>query len=43
MKTVIKNGLVLLYDESGWRYEKKDILINGNRIEGIEMEIQGGN
>ena len=33
MKTLIKNGLALLWDESGWRYEKKDILINGNRIE----------
>ena len=28
MKTLIKNGLVLLYDNSGWRYEKKDILID---------------
>ncbi|MBR4539446.1 MAG: amidohydrolase [Clostridia bacterium] len=35
MKTLIKNGFVLFYDENGWRYEKKDILINGNRIERI--------
>ena len=33
MKTLIKNGFVLFYDENGWRYEKKDILIDGNRIE----------
>ena len=38
MKTLIKNGFVLLYDENGWRYEKKDILINGNRIEPAEIE-----
>ena len=35
MKTVIRNGLVLLYDESGWRCAKKDIVIRGNRIEEI--------
>ena len=35
MKTWIKNGLVLRYDEQGWRYEKIDLLINGNRIERI--------
>ena len=33
MKTLIRNGLVLMYDESGWRCEKKDIVISGNRIE----------
>ena len=32
MKTLIKGGLVLLQDESGWRYEKQDILIEENRI-----------
>ena len=35
MKTLIKNGLVLLRDGSGWKTEQKDILINGNRIERI--------
>ena len=40
MKTLIKNGLVLLYDESGWRCEKKDILINGNRMEKIGPDLQ---
>lgn len=35
MKTLIKDGLVLLYDKSGWRYEKQNILISGNRIEKI--------
>ncbi len=35
MKIKIRNGLVLLYDGSGWHYEKKDILINGNRIERV--------
>ena len=32
MKTLIKNGLVLLYGASGWRIEKTDLLIDGNRI-----------
>ncbi|MBQ6399107.1 MAG: amidohydrolase [Clostridia bacterium] len=32
MKTLIKNGLVLLLNEEGWRAEKKDLLIEGNRI-----------
>ena len=35
MKTLIKNGLVLLYDESGWRIEKKDIVIRDNKIESV--------
>ena len=35
MKTLIGNGLVLLYDANGWRLEKKDLLISGNRIEKI--------
>ena len=35
MKKLIKNGLVLLWDESGWKCEKNDVLINGNRIERI--------
>ena len=32
MSTLIKNGLVLLYDGSGWKTEKKDVRIDGNRI-----------
>jgi 5-methylthioadenosine/S-adenosylhomocysteine deaminase len=35
MRTVIKNGQVLLGDESGWKIEKKDIVIRDNRIEGL--------
>lgn len=35
MKILIQNGLVLLYDENGWRTEKQDVLIDGNRIERI--------
>ena len=35
MRTLIRNGLVLLYDASGWRYEKKDIVIRDNRIEAV--------
>ena len=33
MRTVIKNGLVLLSYKSGWKIEKKDIVIRDNRIE----------
>lgn len=32
MKILIKNGLVLLRDGAGWKTEKQDILIEGNRI-----------
>lgn len=39
MKILIKNGLALFYDESGWRYEKKDILLDGNKIERIAPSI----
>ncbi len=39
MKTLLKNGLVLLYDETGWRYEKKDLLIDGNKISRIALSI----
>ena len=35
MKTLIRNGLVLLYGASGWRIEKKDIVIRDNRIEAV--------
>ena len=39
MKTLLKNGLVLLYDESGFRYEKKDVIIDGNRIESVAEDL----
>ncbi|MBQ6248168.1 MAG: amidohydrolase, partial [Kiritimatiellae bacterium] len=39
MKTLIQNGLVLLWDEGGWRYEKLDILLDGNRIARVEASI----
>ena len=32
MSTLIRNGLVLLVDGAGWKTEKKDIRIDGNRI-----------
>lgn len=35
MKTLIKDGLVLLKDGDGYKIEKNDILINGNTIEAI--------
>ena len=35
MKTLIQGGLVLLPEETGWKYEKQDILIRDNRIECI--------
>ena len=34
-RLLIKNGLVLLWEDSGWKIEKKDILISGSRIESI--------
>lgn len=33
MKTLIRNGLVLMHDPSGWHCERQDVLISGNRIE----------
>ncbi|MBE6910244.1 MAG: amidohydrolase [Ruminococcaceae bacterium] len=39
MKTLIKNGLALLWDEAGWRYEKADVLIDGNRIARVAPSI----
>ena len=35
MKVLIKNGLVLMNEGAGWKTEKKDIVIRGNRIEAI--------
>lgn len=35
MRKLIKNGLVLLYDESGWKIEKKDVVIRDNKIEAV--------
>lgn len=39
MKTLIQNGLALLCDESGWRIERADILIEGNAIAAIAPHI----
>ena len=39
MKTLIQNGLVLLREGTGWKTEKKDVLINGNRIESIGTSL----
>ena len=43
MKTLIRNGLLLLHGESGWRTEKQDLLINGSRIEvlGTGLSAEG--
>ena len=35
LRTLISNGLLLLDDEAGWKLEKKDVIINDNRIEQI--------
>ena len=35
MKTLIKNGLVLLWDGAGWSIEQKNILIDGSRIASV--------
>ena len=35
MKTLIKNGLALLWDEAGWKIEQKNILIDGSRIASV--------
>ena len=35
MKTLIKNGLVLLWDRAGWRIEEKNILIDGSWIASV--------
>ena len=41
MKKLIKNGLVLLYDESGWRCERADVLVDGSRIGRIAPSLDG--
>ncbi len=41
MKTLIKNGLVLLRDGAGWQAEKKDVMLRDNRIESIASVIPG--
>ena len=38
MSTLIKDGLVLLKDGRGYKIEKKDILIDGNRIAAVMSE-----
>ena len=35
MKTLIKNGLALLWDGAGWKIEQKNILIDGSRIASV--------
>ena len=35
MKTLIRNGLVLLWDGAGWNIEQKNILIDGSRIASV--------
>ena len=44
MKTLIQNGLVLIKDGAGWKTEKADILIDGNRIAavGTGLDAVGG-
>ena len=39
MKTLIQNGLALLYGESGWSIEKKDIVLRDNRIESVSSSL----
>ena len=41
MKLLIKNGLALMEDGDGFRTEKKDILIDGNRIAKIGTAPDG--
>lgn len=41
MKTLIRNGRALLWDEGGWRVEPADILIDGNRIGRVAPNIDG--
>ena len=41
MKTLIKNGLVLLQDGAGWQAEEKDVLLRDSRIESIASVISG--
>ena len=38
MKTLIKNGLVLLWDGAGWKIEEKNILIDGNCIASVTAD-----
>ena len=38
MRTLIKNGLVLLSEGSGWKIEKKNIVIRDNKIEDISAD-----
>ena len=39
MSTLIRNGLVLLADGAGWKTEKKDIRIEGNRIARVGEDL----
>ena len=42
MKTLIQNGLVLIKDGAGWKTEKADILIDGNRIAAVGTGLDAG-
>ena len=42
MKTLIKNGLVLLWDGAGRNIEQKNILINGSRIASVTAGASDG-
>ena len=39
MTTLIRNGLVLLRDGTGWKAERKDLLLRDNRIERIGNDL----
>lgn len=41
MRTLIHNGLALLKDGGGWKVEKKDILVEGNRIRAVGGDCGG--
>ena len=42
MKTLIQNGLVLIKDGAGWKTDKADILIDGNRIAAVGTGLDAG-
>lgn len=39
MKTLIKNGLALLYEDGAWNVLKRDVLIDGNKIARVASNI----
>lgn len=42
MKTLIKGGLVLLREGAGWKTEKADVLVDGNRIARVAPDLDAG-